>query len=114
VRHVTDLIRRYQPDLVHTSLFEADLAGRLAAWRTRTPVMVSLVNTSYVPDAWPDGRSARGTSLINSWTATWPRTRNISKDSGNDASAPGHRAYRRVVRPLGPGSRAMRRDTVHA
>lgn len=41
------LIRRLGPDVVHTAIFEADLIGRLAAWRTHTPVMSSLINTSY-------------------------------------------------------------------
>lgn len=36
-----------QHDVVHTTLFEADVAGRLAAWGTGVPVVTSLVNTSY-------------------------------------------------------------------
>jgi glycosyltransferase involved in cell wall biosynthesis len=47
VRHVTAAIRRCEPHLLHTSLFEADLAGRLAGYRTRTPVLTSLVSTPY-------------------------------------------------------------------
>lgn len=41
------LIRQVQPDVVHTALFSADVVGRLAAWRTGTPVVSSLVNTPY-------------------------------------------------------------------
>jgi glycosyltransferase involved in cell wall biosynthesis len=59
VRHVQRAIDHFRPDLLHTALFEADLAGRVAGRLTRTPVLSSLVNTSYVPAAWPDGRSAR-------------------------------------------------------
>lgn len=41
------LIRELQPDLVHTTLFEADLAGRRAAARLGVPCVSSLVNTVY-------------------------------------------------------------------
>jgi glycosyltransferase involved in cell wall biosynthesis len=41
------LVRSLQPDLVHTTLFEADIAGRLAGALTRTPVVSSLVNDTY-------------------------------------------------------------------
>ena len=44
-RMVTD----ERPDLIHTTLFEADVLGRLAALGSRTPVLTSLVNTSYEP-----------------------------------------------------------------
>jgi glycosyltransferase involved in cell wall biosynthesis len=48
IRHVVDAIRSEAPDLVHTSLFEADLAGRVAAYRTGVPVLTTLVNTPYL------------------------------------------------------------------
>jgi glycosyltransferase involved in cell wall biosynthesis len=48
----TKIIRSQRPDLVHTTLFEADLAGRIAAFLTRTPVVTSLVNTGYDVQAW--------------------------------------------------------------
>ncbi|MGH9283223.1 MAG: glycosyltransferase, partial [Acidimicrobiales bacterium] len=41
------LVRAWSPDLVHTALFEADVAGRVAARRARVPVVSSLTNTSY-------------------------------------------------------------------
>ncbi len=43
------LIRRRRPDLVHTTLFKADLVGRIATLGIRTPVTGSLVNTAYGP-----------------------------------------------------------------
>jgi glycosyltransferase involved in cell wall biosynthesis len=43
----TSLVRELQPDVVHTTLFEADLAGRRAAYRTAVPCVSSLVNTAY-------------------------------------------------------------------
>ena len=42
-----DLLRDLRPDVVHTTLFEADLAGRRAAARMRVPCVSSLVNTAY-------------------------------------------------------------------
>ncbi len=43
-------IRRIEPDLVHTTLFEADLIGRVAAWLNRVPVVSSFVTESYGPE----------------------------------------------------------------
>ena len=50
VAHVRAEIGRRHPDLVHTTLFRSDVAGRLAALSTRTPVVSSLVNSSYGPE----------------------------------------------------------------
>ncbi|WP_436791337.1 glycosyltransferase [Yinghuangia sp. YIM S10712] len=41
------VIRDRAPDLVHTTLFEADVAGRAAAVSCRVPVVSSLVNSAY-------------------------------------------------------------------
>ncbi len=49
-REVAGLVRRLRPDLVHTTLFEADLAGRSGAALARTPVVSSLVNVAYGPE----------------------------------------------------------------
>jgi glycosyltransferase involved in cell wall biosynthesis len=51
VRHVARAIGDFAPDIVHTSLYEADLAGRVAGWLTSTPVLTSFVNTPYGPEA---------------------------------------------------------------
>lgn len=59
IRHVLRAIADFRPDLLHTALFEADLAGRVSGILRRTPVLTSLVNTPYVPDAWPSGRLPR-------------------------------------------------------
>lgn len=42
-----DLVGELNPDLVQTTLFEADLAGRRAAARKRVPCISSFVNTAY-------------------------------------------------------------------
>ena len=47
---LTRLIRDRQPDLVHTTLFEADVLGRPAARLAGIPVVSSIVNESYGPE----------------------------------------------------------------
>jgi glycosyltransferase involved in cell wall biosynthesis len=44
------LVRDRRPDLIHTTLFEADIAGRVAASIGRVPVVCSLVGLSYGPE----------------------------------------------------------------
>lgn len=44
------LVSDRRPDLVHTSLFEADLAGRFAGITTGVPVVSTLTGLSYGPD----------------------------------------------------------------
>jgi glycosyltransferase involved in cell wall biosynthesis len=44
------LIAARRPDLVHTTLFEADVAGRIGASLARVPVVSSLVNIAYGAD----------------------------------------------------------------
>lgn len=50
MRALRQLIQGHRPDLVHTVLFEATIAGRLATALERSlPVLTSLVNTTYDP-----------------------------------------------------------------
>lgn len=42
-----ELVAGLRPDVVHTTLFEADLAGRVAAARARVPCVSSFVNSTY-------------------------------------------------------------------
>ncbi len=49
-KSVTQVVRRLRPDLIHTTLFEADLAGRFASVVTRIPNVTSLVNMAYGPE----------------------------------------------------------------
>lgn len=53
-RRALRVVRDRRPDLVHTTLFEADVAGRIASWRTRIPVVSSLVNLAYGPEQLTD------------------------------------------------------------
>ncbi|MGH2807138.1 MAG: glycosyltransferase [Actinomycetota bacterium] len=53
-RRAQKLVAERKPDLIHTTLFEADLAGRIAASVTHTPVVSSLVNAMYGPEQFGD------------------------------------------------------------
>jgi glycosyltransferase involved in cell wall biosynthesis len=55
-RAVRSIIRTERPDLVHTTLLQSDLIGRLAAVGTPVRVLTSLVNTSYDPVRFEDPR----------------------------------------------------------
>jgi len=47
IARLRSLIREQRPDLVHTTIFEADILGRTGAWLAGTPVVSSLVNAAY-------------------------------------------------------------------
>lgn len=47
VREVTRVARSISPDLIHTTLYEADLAGRVGAQALRIPSSTSLVGDTY-------------------------------------------------------------------
>jgi glycosyltransferase involved in cell wall biosynthesis len=72
-RRIRKLLHARTFDLIHTSLFEADLAGRFSAWGTRTPVLTSLVNTSYASVRLSDPNVSRlglrTVRAIDGWTA---------------------------------------------
>lgn len=59
-RRAAALVGARQPDLVHTTLFEADLAGRLGGAWARVPVVSSLVTVGY-------GSSQRSEPGIRPW-----------------------------------------------
>src|SRR5436309_3517353 len=44
------VIRAHRAELVHTTLFEADVLGRIAARVARVPVVSSIVNELYGPE----------------------------------------------------------------
>jgi glycosyltransferase involved in cell wall biosynthesis len=54
VREVRRLLRNRSPDLVHTTLFESDVAGRVAGLLSGIRVVSSLVNDSYGPEQLSD------------------------------------------------------------
>ena len=51
LRFVDSCVRRTRPDLLHATLTEANILGRLVAWPRKLPVLVSVVNTPYVGEA---------------------------------------------------------------
>lgn len=73
VRAIRRLIHHAQPDLLHTTIFEADVVGRLAAAGTRVPVLTSLVSTPYDPVRLEDPAvrawKLRTVKAIDGWTA---------------------------------------------
>ena len=74
VRRARRLIRARRPDLVHTTLFESDVAGRLGATLAGVPVVSSLVNIAYGADQAnaPGLRrwKVRGAQLLDAATAS--------------------------------------------
>jgi glycosyltransferase involved in cell wall biosynthesis len=54
------MISNLHPDIVHTTLAESDLLGRLAGWLEHVPVVSSLVNVQYGPEH-------RSDPLASSW-----------------------------------------------
>ncbi len=51
LRAVRRAIRQFQPDIVHSSVWDADLIARLATPRARDRCVVSLINTMYSVEA---------------------------------------------------------------
>lgn len=71
---VRGYLRKLGPDLLHTTLFESDVIGRVAAIGTGIPVLSSLVNTSYVSARREVDRQLRKSRMeaarwIDGWTA---------------------------------------------
>lgn len=50
IREVRHLLKRLRPDVLHTTMRQADMIGRVAAIGVGTPVLVSLVNPIYEPE----------------------------------------------------------------
>jgi glycosyltransferase involved in cell wall biosynthesis len=59
IRRVVQLLRERKPNVLHTTLFDADIAGRVASVITRVPVVCSLVNEAYGSDQLRDVRLSR-------------------------------------------------------
>lgn len=72
IAEMRQLVRAERPDLVHTTLFESDVTGRIAA-RGGPPVLSSLVSVPYEPIRLTDPairRSRlRAVQAIDGWTA---------------------------------------------
>jgi glycosyltransferase involved in cell wall biosynthesis len=70
---MTRMVRRARPDLIHTTLFEADVAGRIAGRLAGVPVVSSIVNIAYGSKQLADPRlkpwKIRGARLVDAATA---------------------------------------------
>ena len=77
IYRATRLASRRRPDLIHTTLFEADVAGRIAAALDRIPVVSSLVNVAYGPEMLDDPSlrrwKVRGAQILDGTTARFVR-----------------------------------------
>lgn len=126
VGRVTRLTRALRPDLVHTTLFEADQAGRVGARLAGRPVVSSLVNVAYGPEQAPPGvptRKLRAAQLTD--TATAQLVRRFHAITAHVADVMGARlhvardridvVYRgRDPERLGPRTAARRGQVRHA
>ena len=94
VRRAHGLIVERRPDVVHTTLFDADVVGRLAATGTRCPWCSSLVNEAYGPQQ-------RRAPTVTPWklrggasrrrghrTSRAPLSRRLGDGRGGDGPAP--------------------------
>lgn len=72
-RQVRSFLRTKRFDLVHTTIFESDLTGRVAAAGLPVPVLTSLVNTSYAKVRLSDPNVSRcglwTARMLDGWTA---------------------------------------------
>ncbi len=72
VRDLRTLIRREKPDLVHTSLFAADVAGRLSAVGSPAATLTSIVGNTYAPERLDDpnvtAMNLRACRIVDKWT----------------------------------------------
>lgn len=89
VRRVLRVIDELQPTMVHTTLFEADLAGRLAAAIRHLPSSSSIVNVSYGQAHAREVNAVKlkAALLLDRGTARWSRRLHaITEVVADDAS----------------------------
>jgi glycosyltransferase involved in cell wall biosynthesis len=73
IRRAARVISTRRPDAVHTTLFDADITGRIATMTSRVPVACSLVNAAYGPEQLADPAlqawKVRAAQLLDAVTA---------------------------------------------
>jgi glycosyltransferase involved in cell wall biosynthesis len=73
IRALRKLVAQRRPDVLHTAVFDADLVGRLAGWRSGCAVVSSLINTSYAPERLQDSNvhplKLKLARAVDGWTA---------------------------------------------
>jgi glycosyltransferase involved in cell wall biosynthesis len=91
VRDLTAIVEEQRPHLIHTSIFEADVTGRLAGRRARVPVMTSLVSTPYAPIRRADPNvkrwKLRALQAVDAWSARrWTAHFHANSESVKEAA----------------------------
>jgi glycosyltransferase involved in cell wall biosynthesis len=76
IRAFGRVVRRVEPDLIHSTLFRSDIVGRLVGRASGIPVVSSFVNDSYSPLRFRSlDRTGRlklnAVRAIDRWTARW-------------------------------------------
>ncbi len=70
---VRELLKRGNYQLLHTTIFEANVIGRIASIGTPTPVLTSLVNTSYSSSRYTDPNirpwKLKFAQMVDGWSA---------------------------------------------
>ncbi len=74
VARLRSWLGRERPDVLHTHLWGANVIGRAAGLLTGVPVVSSVHNPDYEPEAWNDGsqvslRKRKAIKAIDRWTA---------------------------------------------
>jgi glycosyltransferase involved in cell wall biosynthesis len=91
VARAAHLLRDQRPDLLHTTLFDADISGRVASVLARVPVVCSLVNAAYGPEQLADPSlrawKVRAAQLVDLTTARRVRRFHAVSESVADALA---------------------------
>jgi glycosyltransferase involved in cell wall biosynthesis len=128
VLRLVRLVRRIRPDLIHTTLFDADVVGRATSFVTGVPVVTTLVSTHYGPDHVEQPglsrRRVRAAQMVDALTARRVRrfhavsrtvaevmARRLRLDASKVEVFPRGRATRRLG-ALSPDRRAAVRSTL--
>ncbi|HEX9960781.1 MAG TPA: glycosyltransferase family 4 protein [Pyrinomonadaceae bacterium] len=74
VQRLRKEIARFQPDLIHTHLWAANIIGRIAGFLTGVPVLSSIHNPEYEPEVFTDTTELNSKKLfvarsLDKWTA---------------------------------------------
>jgi glycosyltransferase involved in cell wall biosynthesis len=117
VRSVRELLGRVRPDLLHTTLYEADVVGRLAGASRRCPVLCTIANVRYGPEQYAEpGLSTtklRASQAVDIVTARLVRRFHAVSTNVADTMAPALRVPRDRVEviPRGRDGRRLGRRT---
>lgn len=74
VQRLRKEIARFEPDLIHTHLWAANIIGRIAGFSTKIPVISSIHNPEYEPEVFTDSAQLNSKKLfiarqMDKWTA---------------------------------------------